>query len=518
MDNKLKNNTSCIIDINEQYRFLSDIGKLFTTKNDLKELIQDVLLCIVHYFPIIRGAIHINYPDSDEFHIDASVGYAPEEIKRGIYHPEEGIIGKVIDSGKLYAIHSIQKEPNFLNKTRARNLSSEDCSFICIPIKIHNDVIGTISIDIQPSYMKSQDNIIDKLVMVSFMLSHVVYLRRESFKKEKILQEENKRLSAKLSKNRPKNIVGSSHVMQEIYEKIMIVSTTNSTVLIYGESGTGKELVAFAIHDNSTRRNNSYVALNMAAIPENLIESELFGHEKGAFTGATQHRIGKFELANKGTLFLDEIADMPMYLQPKLLRVLQDRSFERIGSNKTMYTDVRVIAATNQDLLKKVQNGEFREDLYYRLNVFPIFLPPLRNRGSEDIILLADFFIDKFSKEFNKEKPGISSSVIDILIHYHWPGNVRELENAMQHAMILCNESRIKPYHLPPSLTPGKNQSETLTMNSAISDYTKKMIVHALMTTSGNISKAADMLGTTHRILNYRIKKYGIDYKNFRNT
>lgn len=295
------------------------------------------------------------------------------------------------------------------------------------------------------------------------------------------------------------------------------VSKSNATVLIRGESGTGKELVANAIHYNSLRSKSPFVKVNCAALPSNLIESELFGHEKGAFTGAIRQKKGKFELANKGTIFLDEIGSIGMDVQVKLLRVLQEKEFERVGGYKTIKTDVRIIAATNKNLEQAVEDEVFRDDLYYRLNVFPVYMPPLRERKT-DVLLLADHFLEKYAKENQKDIRRFSTPAIDMLIQYHWPGNVRELENCIERAVLLCEEGVIHSYHLPPTVQTAE-ESDTLpakSLEDAVANLEREVMVDALKTTRGNMAKAAQIIKTTERKFAYKAKKHGVDFRLYR--
>jgi Nif-specific regulatory protein len=305
--------------------------------------------------------------------------------------------------------------------------------------------------------------------------------------------------------------------MREVFQMISQVSKSNATVLIRGESGTGKELAANSIHYNSPRAKNAFVKVNCAALPSNLIESELFGHEKGAFTGAIRQKPGKFEIANKGSIFLDEIGSISLDVQASLLRVLQEKEFERVGGHKSIKTDVRVIAATNKNLEEAVEQGHFREDLYYRLNVFPIYMPPLRERKT-DILLLADHFLEKYALENGKEIRRFSTPAIDMLMNYHWPGNVRELENCIERAVLLCEEGVVHSYHLPPTLQTGV-ESDTLpelSLEEAVANLEREMIIDALKNSRGNITQAADLLKTTVRKFAYKAKKYDVDYRNYR--
>ena len=305
--------------------------------------------------------------------------------------------------------------------------------------------------------------------------------------------------------------------MRDVFQMISQVSRSNATVLIRGESGTGKELAANAIHYNSLRSKSPFVKVNCAALPSNLIESELFGHEKGAFTGAIRQKRGKFELANKGTIFLDEIGSVGLDVQVKLLRVLQEKEFERVGGYATIKVSVRIIAATNKNLEQAIEEEVFRSDLYYRLNVFPIYMPPLRERKT-DVLLLADHFLEKYAKENHKDIHRFSTPAIDMLIQYHWPGNVRELENCIERAVLLCEEGVIHSYQLPPTVQTAE-ESDTLpgrSLEDAVANLEREIIIDSLKSTRGNMAKAAQVLETTERKFAYKAKKYGVDYRAYR--
>jgi Nif-specific regulatory protein len=313
------------------------------------------------------------------------------------------------------------------------------------------------------------------------------------------------------------NIVGESPQMKEVFRTIEKVARSNATVLILGETGVGKELVAEALHRNSSRSDRPFVKMNCAALHESLLESELFGHERGAFTGADRQRTGRFELANEGTLFLDEIGNMTPSTQTKVLRVLQEREFERLGGSRTVKVDVRLVAATNKNLEEAIHRGEFREDLYYRLNVVNVSVPPLRER-KEDIVPLASHFIDRFAKELKKDVRGLEPAAVRALKRHTWPGNIRELENTIERAVLMCDGEVIHGHHLPPSLQTAE-ASGTVTrvsLEDAVGAYEKDLIQDALKTTRGNRAKAARLLDTTERIINYKVRNYGIDARRFK--
>jgi Nif-specific regulatory protein len=305
--------------------------------------------------------------------------------------------------------------------------------------------------------------------------------------------------------------------MVGVFELMQQVADTDTTVLILGESGVGKELIADALHRNSVRRGKSFIKVNCAALPETLLESELFGHERGAFTGAHTQKKGRFELASGGTIFLDEIGDLSLTTQIKLLRVLQQREFERLGGVSTIKADVRVIAATNRDLEEMIERGQFRQDLYYRLNVFPLHVPALRERKT-DVMPLTDYFIEKYRKVHNKNIRRISTPAIDMLTSYHWPGNVRELENCMERAVLLSNEGVIRGHHLPPSLQIAESSGVETGNNlkTTLESMERELILDSLKASKGNMAKAARELGLTERVMGLRAKKYNLDPRKFR--
>lgn len=311
-----------------------------------------------------------------------------------------------------------------------------------------------------------------------------------------------------------RKIIGTSEPMQLIFDLISKVAPTDATVLIQGESGTGKELIADALHRLSPRNNYPYVTVNCASLPESLLESELFGHEKGAFTGAVKKRMGRFQKADKGTIFLDEIAEMPFSLQAKFLRVLQEQEFQPVGSIRTSKVDIRVVAATNKVLEDEINKKNFREDLFYRLNVVTINLPPLRERKS-DIPLLADFFLTRYAEKNRRHVTGYSSETVDILTDYHWPGNIRELENTVERAVILSRNETITIEDLPPSITlagdAGTQSASTHIREKSLKEMEKVMILRTIQETGGNRTHTAKILGISRRKLQLKLKEYGVN-------
>jgi Nif-specific regulatory protein len=332
------------------------------------------------------------------------------------------------------------------------------------------------------------------------------------------LQEENAQLRVELKERYGfSNLVGTSDPMRQVHEHVTQVARASTTVLLRGESGTGKELLAHAIHYNSARAKRPFVKVSCAALPHDLIESELFGYERGAFTGANGNKKGRFEIADGGTLFLDEVGELTPMTQVKLLRVLQEREFERVGGTQSIKVNIRLVAATNKDLERAIAAGGFREDLYHRLNVFTIFVPPLRDRKS-DILLLADHFLDKFSREHGKQVRRISTPAIDMLVSYHWPGNVRELANVIERAVVVCDANVVHGHHLPPTLQTAEasGTTPTLTLQQTLEAVERDVLQDALKSARGNRAKAARLLGATERVFNYRVRKHGIDWRRFR--
>jgi Nif-specific regulatory protein len=381
-----------------------------------------------------------------------------------------------------------------------------------------NEVIGALSADRLFEEGVSLDEDVRLLSIIASMIAQAVRLRQTAQEERHRLLEENRRLQHQLEERfRPSNIVGNSKTMRVVYDLIAQVCKSDTTVLVQGESGTGKELVAHAIHYNSFRASKPMVKVNCGALPESVVESELFGHVKGAFTGAIALRKGRFELAHGGTIFLDEVGDLSPTTQIKLLRVLQEKEFERVGGTQTIKTDVRVIAATNRNLDELIAQGRFRQDLYYRLNVFPIHVPPLRERKT-DIPLLADFFIERYNKANHKSIKRISTPAIDMLMTYHWPGNVRELENCIERAVLLSADDVIHGHHLPPTLQTAEatGTQHPGTLPGSLGSMEKNLILDALKATRGNKAKAARRLGITERTMGLRVRKYGIDPRRFR--
>lgn len=497
---------------------LHEMSQVISQRADLAEIVQILLHIMEKYMCVVRGTVSLCDRNAGTIYIHESFGLTEEQEARGIYRFGEGITGKVVESGETMILQRIGDDKDFLNLTRTRTDQDDDLSFICVPIKRGNKVLGTISVEriYDNDVLLNLD--VELIGIVATMMAQAVELYLvENVDKASLLSENQRLQDALKERYRPSNIIGNCKSMREVYNLIEKVAKTKTTILILGESGVGKELVASAIHYSGFNPNGPFVQFNCAALPENLIESELFGHEKGSFTGATNFRKGRFEEADGGTIFLDEVGELPLAAQAKLLRVLQEKTLERVGTNKPIKVDIRIVAATNRNLEEMVANREFREDLYYRLNVFPMTIPPLRERGA-DIIALADYFVSRYAKQNGKDVKRISTPALNMLMSYHWPGNVRELENVIERATILSEGGVIHGYDLPPSLqTPVlSGTAQKGTFDARMAAYGYEMIVDALKTQDGNMTEAARELGLTRRVLGLRMKDYGMNYKDYR--
>jgi len=504
----------------QELEILYQISQAMAHQHDITDLLDTVLDILENEFGLSRGTLTLRRPDSDIFDIEASRGLSSQEQQLGSYKLGEGITGAVAKSGKPELVSDISKNKNFLNRTQTRTTAKT--AFLCVPIIHQNIAVGTISIDRETAPEKELQEDLNFIKLVADLLAEGVFRIRTEIEERDSLIEENRKLKQELGdRYRPSNIIGNCNAMRAVYDQIAQVADSTATVLIRGATGTGKELVAHSIHFNSQRRNNAMICVNCAALPENLIESELFGHEKGAFTGAAQKHRGRFELANGGTIFLDEIGDISISVQVRLLRVLQERTFERVGGTQPIKVNVRVIAATSVDLEKAIAENKFREDLYYRLNIFPIIMPRLRDRRS-DIILLADYFVNKYNKAYGKNIKRISSAAINMMMAYHWPGNVRELENCIERTVLTSSDDVVHAYSLPPSLqTVDQTRTSIIPVEGAslkdmVNSYEREVLIDSLKKHKGSAAAVARNLRTTPRILNYRIKHLGIDRSRYR--
>jgi Nif-specific regulatory protein len=494
---------------------LTEISQALSGALSLRTALIRVLELLERHLGATRGAVAL-LNQAGQLHIDATHG-VPADRPGARYGMGEGVTARVVESGKPVVVPQISREPMFRDRL-ARGDDRREITFVCVPIAINRKSVGALALDLPFKRQRDYDHLVRTLRLVSSMVAQAVRVERLLDSERQRLLEENTHLREELRERYDfSRIVGTSGPMRQVYEQIARVAGANTTVLIRGESGTGKELIAHAIHYSSPRAKKPFVKVSCAALPDSLIESELFGYEKGAFTGAQARKKGRFELAESGTLFLDEIGDINLSTQVKLLRVLQEREFERLGGTEPVKANVRLIAATNQDLEKAIAAGTFREDLHYRLNVFTIYVPPLRER-KPDIPLLTDHFLEKYSVEHGHHIKRISTPAIDMLMSYHWPGNVRELENAVERAVLVCDGNVIHPHHLPPTLQTAEASGTVadVPLADAVAAFEKNLIQDALKTARGNCSKAAKLLHSTERIISYKIRKLAIDRERFR--
>jgi Nif-specific regulatory protein len=481
-----------------------------------KGALQHVLGVLERHHGVLRSTVAL-LNGTEDIEVAAAVGPGGKADAR--FRVGEGITGRVVESGKPIVVPRVSREPMFLRRTSDRpELTREEISYVCVPILLSRKAVGALGADFRFKPERDFDRTVKFLGVVASLMAQSIRVQRVIDSEREKLREENTHLRSELRERYDfSNILGTSGPMRLVYEQVSQVARTDTTVLVRGESGTGKELIAQAIHYNSLKAKRPFIKVSCAALPESLIESELFGYEKGAFTGANAPKKGRFELAEGGTLFLDEVGELNLAIQVKLLRVLQAREFERLGGTKSIQANVRLIAATNRDVETAIAEGLFREDLYYRLNVFAIFIPPLRER-KPDLLLLADHFLEKASLSHGKHIKRISTPAIDMLMAYHWPGNVRELENAIERAVVVCDGQVVHAHHLPPTLQTAASSGTamSLSLKDALDAYERDLIQDALKTSRGNRAKAARLLNTTGRIMNYKVRQLGIDWRRFK--
>lgn len=505
----------------QELSLLFAVSQTLEKSFDLTDIVRPVLRRLQDLMGMERGTITVLNRDTGAFILTEAMGL-PRSMSPGQY----------LDLIRPQLERTVAKRepvivPNFADWIREQTGSDErvlqlevleETGLIVVPLKFDDKAIGTLSIERERSVGRGWEPDLRLLTMIASLIAQAARVRQDAAEQILSLRAENDRLQEEIAQQfRPSNMIGTANSMRTVYYHIEQVASSLTSVLIRGESGTGKELVAKALHDKSSRVRKPFVKFNCAALPESIIESELFGHEKGAFTGALTMRQGRFEVANGGTIFLDEIGDIAPSTQVKLLRVLQEKEFERVGSHETRKVDVRVIAATSRNLEDMMGTGAFREDLFYRLNVFPIYVPPLRERKC-DILLLSDHFIERYAARLGVPPMRISSAAIDLLMSYHWPGNVRELENCIERAVLLAKGQSIKAHHLPPSLQTKtlSERQDVSTLADAVDALEREMIVDALKETGSNMAEAARRLGLTERKMGLRVKKYDIDLRRFK--
>lgn len=513
---------------------LYEVSKTLGSSLDVKETSQKAFNILHKLLGLNRGTLVLKDKGGDGFSIWAAYGLTETEIERGRYKVGEGVTGKVLATGQPVVVPDIGKEPLFLNRTLARNQDPAriGMAFLSVPVAVQGEILGVLSADrIFTDNEGGYQEDIRFLTVLASLIGQACKLSKAVEQGRAALEREKEELRSEVKgRYRLDNVVGGSRKMQEVYSTVERVAPTRSTVMIRGESGTGKELIARALHYNSPRASAPFIRVSCAALPLTLLESELFGHERGAFTGATEQRRGRFELADHGTLFLDEIGDIDGATQVKLLRVLQERKFERLGGSRTIAVDVRLVAATNRDLEKAVRDGAFREDLYYRLNVIPLFLPPLREREG-DVLMLVEHFLGRFNAEHSKSV-GFSRAALRQMLRYPWPGNVRELENAVERLVVLSHGDLVDEDDLPLAIrsdlpvsshtgplgelgrTAGAGRAgddgDVRSLPETVRGLEKERILRTLRESGGIQTKAAKALGLTVRQLGYKLKKYGI--------
>ncbi|HOY69473.1 MAG TPA: nif-specific transcriptional activator NifA [Methylotenera sp.] len=523
-----------------------EISKILSSSLDLNKTLRQVLNVIANHLNMQRGMVCV-LQDTESLGIIASIGFTQEEIMRGRFAIGEGVTGRIYQTGFPAVIPNVAHEPLFLNRTGAKRLVKDQAiSFLGVPIKAGRETIGVLSFERNASdHWHGFEDDLQLLSMVAGLIGQTIRLHQQVTTDREQLIQEKSRLQKELGgKYKLENVIGQSKLMKEVIADVHMVAPGKSTILLRGESGTGKEVIAKSIHFLSSRKNKPFIKVNCAALTESLLESELFGHEKGAFTGAIQERTGRFEQANGGTLFLDEIGDISPAFQVKLLRVLQEREFERVGGNSTIKVDVRLICATNRNLEEAVNKGDFRSDLYFRINVISIHLPPLRER-KDDIPLLVEKIIAKFNRD-NNARIGITPEAMHVLTHCHWPGNVRELENCVERFATMSRTNLIHEVDIPcqtnqclsstlwkyqptggvipiapvaenPSFS-SKSPAHELPQDSGVEEFSqteREQLINAMEKSGWVQAKAARLLNLTPRQMGYALKKYNIEVKRF---
>jgi Nif-specific regulatory protein len=496
---------------------LLEIGQTLASELELSAALARVLETLERNAGMVRGAVMALDAATKEIGVEVSLGLGAgaqrDRCKLG-----EGIAGRVVESGRPIVVAEISREPLLLHRVLEGESPVSELTFVCVPIALEGKPVGALAVDLVFEEARDYEGSQRFFALVAAMIAQALRVHR--LRVHRMMEDERKELRDDQQKRHDfSSIVGTSGPIRQAHKQIAQVAPTNTTVLIRGESGTGKELIARAIHRNSARAKKPFVKVTLGALPHALVDSELFGYEKGAFAGAMARKRGRFELAHGGTLFLDEVGELNAATQVKCLRVLQEREFERLGGTEPLKANVRLIATTSKNLEAAIAAKEFREDLYYRLNVFAILLPPLRERRA-DILLLAEHFLAKYSRAHRKAIRRISAAAVDMLMSYRWPGNVRELENTIERTVLTCESSAIEAHHLPPTLrTPGTpGTASGCSLSHAVERYEKDLILDALKSARGNCAQAARLLDTTERIIGYKIRKYRIDPQRFRTS
>jgi Nif-specific regulatory protein len=517
---------------------LTRMSEVLGTALEPQSFFEQTMEALANELGMVRGTLVLLDKTTNKLKIAAAHGLSAAERAKGEYSVGEGITGHVAEAGVPEIIPDISQDTRFLNRTATRRIdAAHPVAFICVPIKVDQDVVGALSIDRPFAAGSMLDKDLRILLIVSSVISQVLKINRMiHVEKDEIIVRDERALEELRSRYRLENLVGQSKSILRVLSTAATAAKSRATILITGDTGTGKELVANVVHYNSDRAGGPLVKVNCGALPETLLESELFGHVKGAFTGAIESRKGRFEIADGGTLFLDEVAEMSPRLQVKVLRVLQEKEFEPVGGMQTIRVDVRVVAATSKDLRKEIEKGTFREDLYYRLNVIPIHLPPLKERR-DDIPLLVHYFMDKYNKQNNKNVSRISRKVLDLLVEYPWPGNVRELENCIERGIVMspgnmlladflpeeimqCNQNCTNKFKNPSADNADLRETvlrfcDTITDLSQSRETIQRFIEEAVIrkALAGKISKSktAEQLNMSRMTLRKKMREYGIE-------
>ncbi|MBI5520067.1 MAG: sigma 54-interacting transcriptional regulator [Desulfovibrio sp.] len=484
----------------------------------LEESLGGLLKVLSKQMGYLRVFLVIMDPESESLRL--SLAHSPTRSIPATYTPGQGVVGQVYETGKPIIVPRLSENGEFLNKAFGRSPEElQTLAFVSVPVVITrhgvNEVLGALSADIPVMPQGELERQREFLEVVADLIANQVAQLQEEMALHKHLMAQGM-VSPGADAPPPANFVAASKSMRMVLRQARQVAPSRATVLLRGESGTGKELLAEAIHIGSPRHDKPLIKLNCAALPADLVESELFGHQKGAFTGAVQTKRGLFEVAHNGTLFLDEIGELSLDAQAKVLRAIQEKEIQRVGGEQTLSVDVRLICATHQPLEELLTQGRFREDLFYRINVFPVFIPALRERR-EDILPLCEHFLADFAKEYGKSIKRISTPAIELLNMYHWPGNVRELRNCVERAVLVCEEEVIRTYHLPPTLQTADSSATgiNLSFGEAVAKFEQELLVDSLKKTRGNMLQSARDLRVSYRIINYKVKKYNIDVKRF---
>lgn len=519
----------------KEVELLYEIAVILASTTDIIKTIEQGMRLLKRHEYLERCALFLLNDDS-ALELFASIDLTEQQKMMATYRIGEGATGMAAEGAEPVVIENIHNNIDYINKMGT--LNTKAVSYVAVPLIQDHAVVGVISANMLKDSMLNFDEVVRMLTIVGSLFAGTLAVQRQFMQeKEELTQLKSYYQEEILSEHKFESIIGKSTKMRQIFSMLETVAPTDATILVRGETGTGKELIATAVHNLSRRQTGPYIKLNCAAISETLLESELFGHEKGAFTDAKETRKGRFELADGGTLFLDEIGDITPALQVKLLRILQEQEFERVGGSKTIKVDVRLVAATNRNLEEMVKKSEFREDLYYRLNVIPVNLPPLRERY-EDVKLLIEHYMNKFMKQHHKNLT-LRKSALEVLLDYPWPGNIRELQNMMERLVLICPEGEVIPemlnhvlpfnyqklyntsepksepeaHHEPVQALPGADEAadQHVMTKTSLQELEKEAIVQALVDNRGIQTKAASQLGMTPRQIGYKIRKYGIE-------